>query len=132
MIFIGDGPEKDFAIQKVRSLKIEDKVIFLPYQSKVEKYYQVMDYFLLPSFFEGLPLVGIEAQAAGVYVLFSDRVTCEVKISNGCSFLPITDGVDKWVNMIIQTNWERTKWKLNQNAKKFDSNNYKNFVDELF
>lgn len=132
MIFIGEGPEKDSAIQKVKSLNLENNVIFLPYQCDVEKYYQIMDYFLLPSFFEGLPLVGIEAQAAGVYTIFSDRVTREVKISNGCAFLPIMTGVNSWVSTIIQTNWQRKNWKLNSDAKKYDSNNHENFIDELF
>ncbi len=132
LIFIGDGPEKNSAIQKVRTLKLERNVIFLPYQNQVENYYQVMDYFLLPSFFEGLPLVGIEAQAAGVYTLFSDRVTREVRISNGCSFLPITAGVDNWVSTITQTNWRRENWNLNKSAKNYDSNNHKNIIAELF
>ena len=132
LVFIGDGPEKNSAIQKVRTLKLERNVIFLPYQNQVEKYYQAMDYFLLPSFFEGLPLVGIEAQAAGVYTLFSDSVTREVRISNGCSFLPITAGVDNWVNTITRTNWRRENWKLNKSAKNYDSNNHNNIIDELF
>ena len=132
LIFIGDGPEKNSAIRKVRDLKLEQNVIFLPYQKQVEKYYQVMDYFLLPSFFEGLPLVGIEAQAAGVYTLFSDRITREVRISNGCSFLPITRGVENWVNVITQKKWKREDWSLNKWAKNYDSNNHKNIIDELF
>ena len=77
-------------------------------------------------------MVGIEAQAAGVYTLFSDRITREVRISNGCSFLPITRGVENWVNVITQKKWKREDWSLNKWAKNYDSNNHKNIIDELF
>ncbi|MDE7193464.1 MAG: hypothetical protein K2O14_05785, partial [Oscillospiraceae bacterium] len=55
-----------------------------------------IDCFLLPSNYEGLPVVGVEAQCAGLYCVFSDRVTREVKISDGAQFLSLKTPPADW------------------------------------
>ena len=50
--------------------------------NNVNEMYQAMDVFILPSLFEGLPVVGIEAQAAGLKCIMSDTITDEVKITD--------------------------------------------------
>ena len=60
-----------------------------------------MDNFILPSLYEGLPVVGVEAQCAGLTCLFSDSITREVDISNGKSkFISISDE-KKWVEELM-------------------------------
>jgi glycosyltransferase involved in cell wall biosynthesis len=59
-----------------------------------------MDLFLLPSRFEGLPLALVEAQAAGLKCIVSDKVSREAKMSSGMKFLPIDQGTDIWVSEI--------------------------------
>lgn len=66
---------------------------------KVNEYYSAADIFILPSLFEGLPVVGIEAQVSGLPILFSDRITKEAKISKYVEFLDINNPID-WVNSI--------------------------------
>lgn len=58
-------------------------------QENVNEWYQAMDAFLLPSFFEGFPVVAVEAQAAGLPCFLSDRITREVNISGKVHFLPV-------------------------------------------
>ena len=60
-----------------------------------------MDIFLLPSFFEGLPVVGIEAEATGLPVYTSDRVTKELPIQDLVKYYSLDDGSEKWANNII-------------------------------
>lgn len=87
---------------KVKKLKIEDKVKFLGMRKDVPEIMQAMDCFVLPSHFEGLPLVGIEAQAAGLKCFFSDVITEEVGITNLSQFISLKDSAKKWAKKIIE------------------------------
>lgn len=90
LIIVGEGPLKENLEQKVKRNNLEENVMFLGRRSDVDELYSAMDVFVLPSIYEGLPVVGIEAQATGLQCLFSDRITREVGVVNS-SFLPITD-----------------------------------------
>ena len=72
-------------------LEVEDKVRFLGLRTDANLLYQAFDVFVLPSLREGLGLVGIEAQRAGLPCLLSDTITGEVDVTRTCEFLPIDD-----------------------------------------
>lgn len=61
-----------------------------------------MDLFILPSLFEGLPVVGIEAQASGLSCLLSDTITKEVDVTNNVEYLSLNDTLNKWVDKIVE------------------------------
>ena len=81
LALIGTGELERSVEEKSRAMGIRDKMLFLGQMADVSEWYQAMDCFVLPSLFEGLPVVGIEAQAAGLPCFFSDRVTDEVLLS---------------------------------------------------
>ena len=81
LALIGVGELEQSVKDKARAMGIQDKTLFLGQMADVSDWYQAMDCFVLPSLFEGLPVVGIEAQAAGLPCVFSDRVTDEVLLS---------------------------------------------------
>ena len=60
-----------------------------------------MDALVLPSLFEGLPMVGVEAQCAGLPMVCSDRVPDEVAIGH-CEFLPLEATPDRWATRVAQ------------------------------
>ena len=102
LLLLGDGELKDKMIQKVKKLKISASVIFVGNVNNVNEIYQAMDAFILPSLFEGLPVVGIEAQAAGLKCYFSDMITNEVKITDNVKYLSLTNNsLEEWSNYIL-------------------------------
>ncbi len=99
LILVGDGDLREKLEQTTTELGIKDKVIFTGQRSDVYRLLQGIDIFALPSLYEGLPVIGIEAQAAGLPCLFSDKVTREASICNA-QFLSIQNGTAPWISAI--------------------------------
>ena len=98
-VLFGTGSLKKDFIEKVDSYNLNNRFIIMDPVKDVYKYYNAFDIFILPSLFEGLPVVGIEAQFNGLPCLFSDAITREVKYNKNISFLELSD-LDSWVEMI--------------------------------
>jgi glycosyltransferase involved in cell wall biosynthesis len=81
LLLIGDGPLKADIKKKVLCIHLSDKVLFLGLRSDVPRLMLgAMDVFVLPSYYEGLPIVGLEAQAAGLPLVLSDAIAEELDI----------------------------------------------------
>lgn len=93
LLMIGNGENAEI----LRYLN-NTNIIKLPAQRNIEEYYSAFDLFALPSLFEGLPVVGIEAQANGLPCLFSSTITKEIKINDNCKFIDLN--CEKWVSKI--------------------------------
>lgn len=68
----GDGMEREALIAQAKKQGLEQRVHFLGALDTMPQFYQALDLFCLPSFFEGLSLVILEAQACGVPALVTD------------------------------------------------------------
>lgn len=79
LLLVGEGELKEKIQEKCSKLNLSDKVIFAGLRDDVPNLLQAMDLFLFPSLFEGLGIAVIEAQAAGLPCLISDRVPVECK-----------------------------------------------------
>lgn len=108
LLLIGEGPDEGLIKQKVKELQLNDNVIFLGRRNDVPKLFQAMDCFVLPSRFEGLPIVGIEAQAAGLPCLFSDVITTETSVSKNVVFISLDD-MNHWISNILSISTEKRK-----------------------
>lgn len=137
LLLIGNGELEQEIKEKAKKLNLNDKVIFLGVTDKVEDYLQIMDIFLLPSRFEGLPIVGVEAQASGLQCFFSKNITEELKITKLCQFLNINILPKEWAKKILKFNnnyerknmveeIEKAKYSIKNSAKKLE-NIYLNF-----
>lgn len=97
LLMVGEGVLFDRIREKSSRLALERDVIFYGASYDVGSLLQAMDLFLLPSHFEGLPVVGVEAQAAGLPVIFSDSVTRQADLSGRAWFLPAeASAVERW------------------------------------
>lgn len=108
LILIGEGPLEDGIKAKVKRLKLNHNVLFLGVRSDVADLYNVMDIFVLPSFYEGLPVVGVEAQANGLKCLFSNNITREIQLLHTTEFLSIDEVCKIWGIAISVKNTERS------------------------
>jgi glycosyltransferase involved in cell wall biosynthesis len=103
LLLVGKGDLQDECKHQVHDLGLDKQVIFYGLSSNTSELFQAMDVFLLPSHFEGLPIVGVEAQAAGLPVIFSDQITSEAKMTNNVSFLPIDEtSLSAWQSQVIK------------------------------
>ena len=113
LILIGYGELKEQTFEKIEALGLSDYVIDLGSREDISQFYNAMDLFLLPSFYEGLPVVGIEAQASGLPCLFSDEVTKEVKVTNNVEFISLDQSAKEWAERIMQYKGFQRKSKSN-------------------
>jgi glycosyltransferase involved in cell wall biosynthesis len=100
LLLIGEGNTEVNIKDKVNEYGLQDVVILLGWRNDVERIMQAMDLFLLPSLFEGLGIVLIEAQAAGLKCICSDRVPKEAAITNNVEFIPLD--IDKWADKVFK------------------------------
>lgn len=102
LLLIGTGELEQEVRKQAETLGLTNSILFLGVRHDVYRLYQAMDVFVLPSRFEGLPVVGVEAQASGLPVLFSDKITKEAKSTDRTIYLPISEqSISVWAKEII-------------------------------
>ena len=80
---------------------MSEMVLFMGNRNDVNRLYQAMDVFVLPSRYEGLPVVGVEAQAEGLPCILSDKMTQETKITENVVFISLDEGPRNWAKAAI-------------------------------
>ena len=101
LLMIGDGPLHTQIMQAAEQSGLSSDVIFTGVRSDVERLVQAMDVFILPSLYEGLGIVVIEAQAAGLPCCVSDVVPSEAVLTDLVERRPLADGADAWAQWIL-------------------------------
>lgn len=101
LLLVGEGELQETIRQSVREQSLEGKVIFTGARQDVSKLYSAMDVFCLPSFYEGLPVVALEAQANGLPCVFSDRITSEVLLNQSAVCLPL-ETQQRWALKLLK------------------------------
>ena len=101
LLLVGDGEMQNAIKQMAKDLQIENRIRFAGYVNNIQDYYQAMDIFVLPSFYEGFAIAAIEAQAAGLPCLFSDRLDVKTTINKNVITLPVSENdYNLWAKMI--------------------------------
>lgn len=101
LLLLGDGSLRPQIEQLAREKGVFENVIFQGIVSNVEEYMSVMDVFLLPSLYEGLPVVCVEAQAAGLPCIVSANVTREIALTDRVEFIE-NEKITQWCDEIEQ------------------------------
>ena len=100
VLFVGSGPLYETLKEKVASLQLQGNVIFVGETDCVAEYLNACDLIAMPSLYEGLPLSLIEEQANGLSCIVSDTVTNETDKTGNLIFLSLSEGANKWANVI--------------------------------
>lgn len=100
LVLAGEGELVDEVLEQVDRLGLEDRVHYLGVRQDIPALMNAFDVLLLPSFFEGLPVVGVEAQACGLPVVTSTGVTRELPIADLSAYLPLADTAPQWARVV--------------------------------
>lgn len=100
LLIVGVGDLMNDMKKKVEDYNLQRFVEFLGSRNDVNELMMAMDVFLLPSRFEGLPIVLVEAQCAGLPCVVSDRVTQEVRLRENVKYLSLEAGLDEWAQAV--------------------------------
>lgn len=98
LILLGDGELRSEMEKQAADLPVR----FLGVRQDVADWYQAMDILVMPSLYEGFPVVGVEAQAAGLPCIFSDAITEEIRISAGAEFFSLENNTVEWASVVSQ------------------------------
>ena len=101
LLLVGDGVLRPDVEQQAAALGIRDRILFTGVRTDVDRLLQAMDVFLMPSLFEGLPVSIVEAQAAGLPCLISDKVPIECKKTELVTQIPLEASPDEWAEAVL-------------------------------
>lgn len=101
LLLVGDGELKEDIRNQVKMNGLQDNVIFAGVRSDVNRLLQGMDILIMPSFFEGLPVSLVEAQASGLPVLASNTISQDVALTPNIKFLSLQSCLEIWIDEII-------------------------------
>lgn len=110
LLLVGIGELMDNTKKLVHDSGLDNRVLFLGQRNDVNRLMQAMDAFVMPSLYEGLPFVLVEAQAASLPCIISSTINRDAKISPLVTFEELSGGSSKWARKIIEirNNYIRT------------------------
>ena len=123
LLLIGEGSLRSKIEKKVVEKGLKNSIIFLTKRNDMEYLYQVMDLFVLPSLYEGLPVSCLEAQVNGLECIVSRTVTDELKkqtIGSIITMLPLEKKV--WKQNIVSCKIRQTSISQHINNDNYDIN----------
>lgn len=122
MLLVGDGPLRPEIEQWIRSNGLSDSISLLGVRNNVNELMQAFDVLIFPSFFEGLPVTLIEAQAAGLPCIVSDRVSNESDLQLGLmSFQPI-ETINAFTQAILNVDYPYGRKNMTNKLQKSNYN----------
>ncbi|MSU82543.1 glycosyltransferase family 1 protein [Anaerobutyricum soehngenii] len=115
LLLVGNGPDLEEIKNQAQHTACADRIIFWGATANPESLYSAMDIFALPSRFEGLPVVLLEAQISGLPCIVSDKVTREVDFGD-IIWKSIEDDPQIWADTILsmgqRTEVQRKQYRL--------------------
>ena len=133
LLWLGTGSLKDKMQKYIKEKDLSSECILLEPRNDVNEIYSAMDIFLLPSLYEGLGIVLIEAQASGLSVITSTKVPDDVEITDLVTKLNLQENIEIWVNQLYDIiekgeNKNREKYQDLIESSEYNINNNESLV----
>lgn len=109
VLLMAGADETDELLNLAKQLHVENDIYFLGPRTDISELCQAYDVFVFPSFWEGLPVSVVEAQAAGLPVVMSDSITNEVCITDIISVMSLNDSPKSWAQKILEVSYAQRK-----------------------
>ncbi|MHA6485280.1 glycosyltransferase family 1 protein [Paenibacillus sp. strain BS8-2] len=132
LLLAGDGHLRSAMEEEAKRLGISGAVRFLGVREDVAALLQAMDVFLFPSLFEGLPVVLVEAQAAGLRCVVSDAITEEADITGRVSFLSLNQPIDVWCDAVLGVTYEHVDTGLLLRESGYDTASMADWLSDYY
>ena len=131
LLWVGNGPLVNEVKKTLEAKGLLKNVIFTGVRSDVNMLLQAMDVFIFPSYYEGLGIVALEAQATGLPTFCSEAVPKEAGITEYCHFLPLGDYA-KWAKIILDTHQIRKDMYKEIVKSGYDVNETSKYLQEFY
>lgn len=134
LLLVGKGSLYKKIYEKVVQLQLENVVIFTGLREDISELLQAMDVFVFPSYFEGLPVTVIEAQASGLKCVLSDTITKEVDITQNIEYISLNKKPKEWAKAILEyrNNYNRENMSNIINEKGYDIKTTSKWLEEFY
>ena len=132
LLIIGGGEEEAALKKTTGEYGISERVRFLGVRGDVDRLYQAMDVFVMPSHYEGLPVVGVEAQFSGLPCVFSANITRELAMSGRAHYLGLDRPPEEWAAFILGLNDPGASREIPQGSLRMDIENAKDVLQEYY
>ncbi|MFN7250049.1 MAG: glycosyltransferase family 1 protein [Anaerobacillus sp.] len=132
LVLVGEGHLRDRIEEKVKKLGLTNHVRFLGVRKDISKLMQGFDLFLFPSLFEGLPVVLVEAQAAGLNCIVSNSITKETDITGKLQFLSLKDSPTLWAEKILSSSVDHVDTSQLLQEKGYDTATMANWLTNFY
>lgn len=126
VLLVGTGDQFEEVKELIKVLNLEEYFILTGFQKDIYKFYPLIDIFFLPSLYEGLPMVILEAMASRTPVISMDvGGISEVIVDNYSGFLVEEKNYAQFISKIIELKNDATlRRKFSSNAFEIISNNF--------
>lgn len=133
LLLIGCGPLEEKIRIKVKEKKLTNNVIFYGTTNHINLLYQAIDILLLPSLYEGLPVVAIEAQAASLPIICSSNISEEVLLTESICEMSLSRKPMEWAKKIIEyDNYQRRDTTLEIRKAGYDIREESRKLEQLY
>lgn len=133
LFLIGTGETQKDIYERVCEKDLTERVKFLGAREDIPQLLQMLDIFVLPSLYEGLPLTLVEAQAADLPCVVSDVVSQEAQITGNIKFVKLSEPIDVWIyNILAATVTMRMNNMVSLQARGYDMKDLAKKIEQKF